>query len=336
MACRHGTAILFSSGIASVPAGIFFGWLGDRIGRRKVFMITILTFSLATGLMAVTPERGWIFLAAMRFIVGLGVAGVPAVDLPLLQEYLPASKRGWISGLSISLIPAGGLLSATLSAYLGTIIGWRGLFAIGMLPALMAFVIRIWVPESPRRLLGQGRIEEARRSLAWALQVDPGAIALPAAMPETRKSSWQELFKYPRSLAAGILTGLSQTGGVGLALWGVTLIALVLKVTPAQASFLVIWTALIGIVGRVFGSWISDALGRRAAGTVLFPWGGANRLARRLSAQRLSRYCVSILYPPVDPQLLRQRRVFCRISVYGRAVAGVVARERFRPRLWGE
>ena len=265
----QSAAILFSSGIASVPAGIFFGWLGDKIGRRKVFMITILTFSLATGLMAVTPERGWIFLAAMRFIVGLGVAGVPAVDLPLLQEYLPASKRGWISGLSISLIPAGGLLSATLSAYLGTIIGWRGLFAIGMLPALMAFVIRIWVPESPRRLIGQGRIEEARRSLAWALQVDPGAIALPAAMPETRKSSWQELFKYPRSLAAGILTGLSQTGGVGLALWGVTLIALVLKVTPAQASFLVIWTALIGIVGRVFGSWISDALGRRAAGTVL-------------------------------------------------------------------
>ena len=259
----QSAAILFSSGIASVPAGIFFGWLGDRIGRRKVFMITILTFSLATGLMAVTPERGWIFLAAMRFIVGLGVAGVPAVDLPLLQEYLPASKRGWISGLSISLIPAGGLLSATLSAYLGTIIGWRGLFAIGMLPALMAFVIRIWVPESPRWLIGQGRIEEARRSLAWALQVDPGAIALPAALPETRKASWRELFKYPRSLAAGILTGLSQTGGVGLALWGVTLIALVLKVTPAQASFLVILDG--SDRDRRTGFWLVDLRCARAA-----------------------------------------------------------------------
>src|SRR6516165_7850173 len=123
----QSAAILFSSGIASVPAGIFFGWLGDRIGRRKVFMITILTFSLATGLMAVTPERGWIFLVAMRFIVGLGVAGLPAVDMPLLQEYLPASKRGWVSGLSISLIPAGGVLAGILSAYLGTIIGWRDL-----------------------------------------------------------------------------------------------------------------------------------------------------------------------------------------------------------------
>jgi hypothetical protein len=52
------------------------------------------------------------------------------------------------------------------------------------------------------------------------LQVDPGAIALPSVLPETTKASWRELFKYPRSLAAGILTGLSQTGGVGLALWG--------------------------------------------------------------------------------------------------------------------
>ena len=54
--------ILFSSGIAAVPGAIFFGWLGDRVGRRKVFMITVLTFSLATGAMALTPDRGWVYL----------------------------------------------------------------------------------------------------------------------------------------------------------------------------------------------------------------------------------------------------------------------------------
>ena len=90
--------ILLSSGVASVPAGYFFGWLGDKIGRRKVFMITILTFSVATGVMALTPERSWIFLSVMRFIVGLGVGGFFAVDMPLLQEFVPASKRGWLSG----------------------------------------------------------------------------------------------------------------------------------------------------------------------------------------------------------------------------------------------
>jgi putative MFS transporter len=258
--------ILFSSGVAAVPGGIFFGWLGDKIGRRKVFMITILTFSLATGAMALTPEGDWLYLTVMRFIVGFGVVGVAAVDMPLLQEFMPAAKRGWISGLSISLVPGGGLLAATLSAFLGGIVGWRGLFAIGLLPALMAFLIRVWVPESPRWLISRGRIEEARRSLAWALQVAPEAIALPAALPEQRKAAWLELFKYPRSIAAGTLTGLSQTGAVGLGLWLVTLLVLVLRITPAEASFLVIWITLSGIVGRGFGSWASDYMGRRHAG----------------------------------------------------------------------
>jgi MFS transporter, putative metabolite:H+ symporter len=117
----HGQSalILFSSGIAAVPGAIFFGWLGDRVGRRKVFMITVLTFSLATGAMALTPDRGWVYLAIMRFIVGVGVVGVAAVDMPLLQEFVPAAKRGWISGLSIALVPGGGLLAATFATYLG-------------------------------------------------------------------------------------------------------------------------------------------------------------------------------------------------------------------------
>ena len=261
--------ILLSSGVASVPAGYFFGWLGDKIGRRKVFMITILTFSLATGLMALTPERGWIFLTVMRFIVGLGVGGFFAVDMPLLQEFVPASKRGWISGASMSLLPAGPLAAAALSAALGPIIGWRGLFAVGVLPALMAFVIRVWVPESPRWLIGKGRYEEARRSLAWALQLDPNEIDLPASVPEPRQSSWLELFKYPRSIAASCLTGLSQTGGVGLSLWMVTLFVLLLNVTPAYASFLAIWVSLVAIFGRFFCAWLSDALGRRPAGILI-------------------------------------------------------------------
>jgi len=80
--------ILFSSGVAAIPGGIFFGWLGDKIGRRKVFVITMLMFSFATGAMALTPERGWIYMSLMRFIVGFGVGGVAAVDLPLLQDPL--------------------------------------------------------------------------------------------------------------------------------------------------------------------------------------------------------------------------------------------------------
>jgi putative MFS transporter len=111
-----------------------------------------------------------------------------------------------------------------------------------------------------------GRFEEARKSLAWALQMGPDEIRLPAVMPAVEHTRWTELFKYPRSIFAGALTGLSQTGGVALALWQVTLLVMVLKITPAEASKLGIWVALVAIAGRFLCSWISDAWGRRPAG----------------------------------------------------------------------
>ncbi|HEV2335741.1 MAG TPA: MFS transporter [Stellaceae bacterium] len=280
-------AILFASGIASIPGAIFFGWLGDKIGRRKVFMGMILILSLGTGATAFAPENSWLFVATMRFIVGLGVGGLAAVDLPLLQEFVPASKRGWVSGLSIGLLPLGPLLAALLSASVGAIIGWRGLFAIGLVPALFAFVIRLWVPESPRWLYGQGRFEEARRSLAWALKVDASAIQLPASLPVQPHVSWLELFKYPRSIIVAIMTGLSSTGAVGVGLWGATLLVLVLKVTPAHAAYLSVWIALAGIPGRALGSWLSDALGRRWAGVLLAVGAGVSTLLAGLLSNLL-------------------------------------------------
>jgi MFS transporter, putative metabolite:H+ symporter len=256
-------AILLSSGIAAPLGSLFWGWMADKIGRRKVMILTVLNFSIPTGLMALTPDQGWLFLSACRFFVGMGVTGLYTVDVLIVQEFVPASKRGRITGLTTSLLPAGTLLGALSGAYLAHYIGWRGLFAVGLLPAGLTLLIRAWVPESPHWLIGKGRLEEARRSLAWALQVDAKAIELPRAGLAVDRVSWVELFRYPRSLAVSCLTGLSQTGQVGLTLWVATLFVLVLKVTPAEASFLVIWMGVAGIVGRFFSAWISDAIGRR-------------------------------------------------------------------------
>ena len=91
-------------------------------------MMMILTLSFATGATALAPENGWIFIAAMRFIVGLGVGGLAAVDLPLLQEFVPASKRGWVSGLSIGLLPLGPCPAALTGRSANTI-------EVGLMPA---------------------------------------------------------------------------------------------------------------------------------------------------------------------------------------------------------
>ncbi|MCK8784164.1 MFS transporter [Roseomonas sp. NAR14] len=263
----QSAVILLSSGIGAMLGAVFWGRMADRIGRRPVFVATILNFSIATGALAFTPDGGWLWLTAFRFVVGFGVGGLYCVDLPLVQEFMPKSKRGRIGGLVTSFIPVGTMLGAVLAALLAPLIGWRGLFAVGVLPALLVLLVRMWVPESPHWLLRQGRREEARRSVAWALEVDPRSLPLPEARSTPPESDWRELFRHPRSLAVSWLTNLGgQTGSYGLTLWAPTLFVLLLHVPPAQASSLMILVTLGGLAGRFLFSWLSDGIGRRASG----------------------------------------------------------------------
>jgi putative MFS transporter len=83
----QGAVILLASGIGAVPGAFFWGWVADRIGRRKVFILTAINLALATAVMAFTPGpdgwiAGWLFLSIFRFFVGIGNAGLYAVDLP--------------------------------------------------------------------------------------------------------------------------------------------------------------------------------------------------------------------------------------------------------------
>jgi putative MFS transporter len=263
--------VLLSSGIGAMLGAAFWGWMADKIGRRPVFNLTILNFSLATGALYFTPENGWIYLTLLRTVVGFGVGGLYCVDLPLVQEFMPASKRGFVGGLVTAFIPIGVMIGSVFGGYLAPEVGWRGLFAIGVLPGLAVLLVRIWVPESPRWLLRQGRVADAKRSLAWALEIDPDNLPEPTALEsETTPTRFLDLFKYPRSLVVSWLGNLgAQTGVYGVILWAPTLFVLVLHVTPAEASKAMIAVTLSGVVGRVSFSWLSERIGRRISGGLL-------------------------------------------------------------------
>jgi len=191
----QGAAIFTASGFGAVPGAFFWGWVADKIGRRKVFISTAINVALATGAMYFTPDAngwiaGWIFLSVMRFFVGVGNAGLYAVDLPLVQEFIPGYKRGWVSALVTTLLPAGVLLGALAGWLLPPYIGWRGVFLVGLAPIVLVLMVRYWVPESPRWLIRMGRHEEARKSLAWALRIDPQEVELPATLPLLEKAPW--------------------------------------------------------------------------------------------------------------------------------------------------
>jgi putative MFS transporter len=141
-----------------------------------------------------------------------------------------------------------------------------------VVPALLTLLIRAWVPESPRWLIQMGRIEEARKSLAWALEIEPERLPMDAGAPEGQKqpmSRLSDIFRYPRSLAVSWITNLgAQTGYYGLTLWVPTLLVQLLGVSPARASFLLIFVNFAGLFGRVGLSYLSDVIGRKTSGAI--------------------------------------------------------------------
>jgi MFS transporter, putative metabolite:H+ symporter len=259
--------ILLSSGVGAILGAFIWGRLADLLGRRKVFMATIINFSLASGVLAFTPDHGWMFLSVFRFFVGFGVGGLYCVDLPLVQEFVPARLRGFIGGMVTACIPLGVMIASSLAAFLTPEIGWRGLFLVGLLPAAFTLVIRAWVPESPHWLLSQGRRDDARRSLAWALQIPLDQVQTPVITATPSQAKWSDIFHYPRSVAVSWLASIgAQTASYGIGLWGPTLFVLQLGVTPAYAAYLFVWVKLAGIVGRVSFALLSEWTGRRSTG----------------------------------------------------------------------
>jgi MFS transporter, putative metabolite:H+ symporter len=259
--------LVLTSGVGAIVGGFLWGYIADRIGRRKVFIATVLNFSLFTGALALVPEGSWFLLGLLRFFVGLGVGGLYSVDLPLVQEFVPSSKRGLMGGLVGLCIPLGGIvLGSALAAFLGPAIGWRGLVLIGTLPALLSLYIRTSVPESPRWLINNGHRDEARQAIGWALEIPPEDVKVPEEVPTVR-TSWRELFRYPRSLAVSWLGNLGmQTATYGIVLWGPTLLVLVLGVSPVQAAFMFIFVGLSAFVGRIVFAVVSELIGRRLTG----------------------------------------------------------------------
>jgi MFS transporter, putative metabolite:H+ symporter len=265
----QSATVLMSSGIGAILGAFIWGAIADKIGRRKVFIGTVLNFSLATGLLYFTPDNGWVYLTILRFFVGFGVGGLYCVDLPLVQEFMPTSKRGFIGGLVTCVIPLGTGLGAILAAFMPAT-EWRLMFAIGVLPALVVLLVRLWVPESPRWLARQGRVDEARKALAWALEVAPETLPPPKKEDTIVQGGWLDLFKYPRSLLVSWLGNAgAQTGVYGLTLWAPTLFVLLLKVSPQQAAKMMILCTVVGFFGRLSFSWLSEAIGRRNSGGLL-------------------------------------------------------------------
>ena len=147
--------MLGSIGLVGMALGaVAAGTLADRVGRKTVFSVTIVLYSLATGLCAVAPN--YELLVLFRFLVGLGLGGELPVAATLVTEYVPGRARGRFMVLLESFWAVGWLLAALIAYFIIPVTGWRTAFLIGALPALYTMVIRMHLPESVRYLLKKG------------------------------------------------------------------------------------------------------------------------------------------------------------------------------------
>src|SRR5712672_3655173 len=149
----------------AVLGALWFGWLTDRIGRKKLFFITLALYLTATA--ATALSWGVASYAFFRFLTGAGIGGEYTAINSTIQELVPARYRGWtdlvING-SFWIGAAMGAIAAIVlldPAVLGPDLGWRLAYLTGAVLGLVVFVMRMWIPESPRWLMIHGRPDQA-------------------------------------------------------------------------------------------------------------------------------------------------------------------------------
>ncbi|MGN2430717.1 MFS transporter [Pseudomonas syringae] len=151
----------------AVLGALFFGWLADRLGRRKLFFITLLLYVGATAATAFSFSV-WSFML-FRFLTGMGIGGEYTAINSTIQEFTPARYRGWVDLTINGTFWLGAALGAIGSIVLldpqwvGAELGWRLCFGIGAVLGLLVLLMRLWLPESPRWLLIHGQSAEATR-----------------------------------------------------------------------------------------------------------------------------------------------------------------------------
>ncbi|GAM15239.1 MFS transporter [Mesobacillus selenatarsenatis] len=136
--------------IGMAVGAFVFGLLADRIGRKNVFIITLLLFSVGSGISAMATTLSFFLL--LRFFIGMGLGGELPVASTLVAETVPAEKRGRVVVLLESFWAAGWLVAALISYFVIPKFGWQMALILSALPAFYALYLRVNLPDSPRYL----------------------------------------------------------------------------------------------------------------------------------------------------------------------------------------
>ncbi len=268
----------------SLVGSLTLGRVADRIGRRQIFLASILWYAVFTALTALAWGPGAV--SAFRFLAGIGLGALLVVDPSMLAEYLPPQRRGRFLVFLDFFWPVGLLVATGLSwlflEQVGGDWGWRYLFLVASFPAFLAFVARLSLPESPYFLARRGRKIEAARVLTGITGKPVSPESLEAA-PEA-SSSVTELAGAPLRRSAVLIVAVWIALNIsyyGLFLWLPFVLAG--DAYELDVYLLLALSALSQFPGYAAAIWLVEAWGRRRTLAVFLVLGGLSAFAFALA-----------------------------------------------------
>ncbi|MCD8847307.1 sugar porter family MFS transporter [Staphylococcus sciuri] len=273
--------------LGAIFGGILAGRLSDKLGRRKMILISALIFVVGSILSGIAPHNGNYFLIISRVILGLAVGAASALVPAYMSEMAPAKLRGQLSGLNQTMIVSGMLLSYIVDFLLRDLpieLGWRLMLSIAAVPAVILFLGVLRLPESPRFLIKNGKFEEAKNvlmNLRKRKQVDVELEEIRSTIitesKVTTNNTLSTLFnsKYKYLVVAGLgVAAFQQFQGANAIFYYIPLI--VEQATGNSASSALLWPIIQGVIlvlGSLLFIWIADKFNRRTllmlGGTVM-------------------------------------------------------------------
>ena len=248
--------LAFFAMIGTTAGSILWGIMGDKLGRRGSILLAALMF-MSTGICGTMPAFKWNLF--MCFFMGLSAGGLLPIVFALLAELAPARHRGWLLVLMGGVGSAGGYLAASgAAAWLEPIFSWRILWLLNLPTGLLIILLSRFIPESPRFLLHEGRVEEAKENLArFGIEL---VRAPENSEPGTSHATeFKQLFRKPYLTLT--LTVCLYGVAWGLVNWGfLTWLPFILRdylhLDASIANHLLARSALFALPGCVLVAWL--------------------------------------------------------------------------------
>ena len=267
----------------AIFGGAMAGQLSDRLGRRKMILISSIIFAVGSILAGISPHNGILFMIVARILLGLAVGAASALVPAYMSEMAPARLRGRLSGINQTMIVSGMLLSYIVAYLLKDLPGtmaWRLMLSLAAVPALILFIGVSRLPESPRFLIKNNKMDEARRVLGYIRadkeQIDSEITQIQETVKEeekvNQKASWGTLLsnKYRYLVMAGVgVAAFQQFQGANAIFYYIPMI--VEKATGHEASSVLMWPIIQGVIlvlGSLIFLMIADKFNRRTLLTI--------------------------------------------------------------------